>query len=58
MFLPLQVRGGPDRFVEVRHRAHQEGEAVGRAEGAHAGTGDTFYAIVKISVIPRYLTVS
>ena len=41
-----QVRGGPDRVVEVRHRPDQEGEAVGRVEGAYARTGKSLIAIV------------
>ncbi len=34
------MRGGPHRLVEIRHRPHQEGEAVGRVEGADARTGE------------------
>jgi hypothetical protein len=50
MSILLQVRGGPDRVVEVRHRAHQEGEAVGGAEGAHARTGDALFR-VQVSLV-------
>ena len=56
MSMLLQVRGGPDRVVEVRDRAHQEGEAIGGAEGAHARTGDTFSTIVSSTGFPRYRT--
>ena len=57
--MPLQVRGGPDRVVEVRDRAHQEGEAVGGAEGAHARTGDTFSTsqvslVIELCTCPKW----